>query len=193
MSVRVEVLNRQRRWTVDTGRLREVTEAVLVREFGLGEALLGVQLIGATAMAAMNWRWLRHEGSTDILTFDHREDPDADLHGELFVSVDDAVVQAGEFHADPSVELFRYVVHGILHLRGYGDAEPAARRVMKRIENRVVRRWSTGGAVRGLLRGRGRRARRIVPGKGLASAEVRTRARSTPPGPRSKPVPCRAP
>jgi ssRNA-specific RNase YbeY (16S rRNA maturation enzyme) len=31
------------------------------------------------------------------------------------------------------------VVHGILHLCGHDDLEPAARRAMKREENRLVR------------------------------------------------------
>lgn len=193
MSVRVEILNRQRRWSVDTARLRELTEAVLAREFGVGEASLGVRLIGAAAMAAMNWRWLRHEGSTDILTFDHRERPEAPLYGELFVSVDDAVVQAADFRTDPGAELFRYVVHGILHLQGYDDTVPAARRVMKRIENRVVRRWTTEGAVRGLLGGSRSRVPRPVSGVAPAASRVPARAKSETATSRSKPRPRREP
>jgi len=32
----------------------------------------------------------------------------------------------------------RYVVHGLLHLRGYDDRQPAARRQMKREEDRLL-------------------------------------------------------
>jgi ssRNA-specific RNase YbeY (16S rRNA maturation enzyme) len=40
------------------------------------------------------------------------------------------------------LELARYLVHGILHLRGYDDRRPAARREMKKEENRVLKALS---------------------------------------------------
>jgi ssRNA-specific RNase YbeY (16S rRNA maturation enzyme) len=36
----------------------------------------------------------------------------------------------------------RYVVHGILHLMGYDDLQPLARKKMKREEGRLVRELS---------------------------------------------------
>ena len=47
--------------------------------------------------------------------------------------------QAGEFGTAWPEELARYVIHGLLHLHGYDDLEPAKRRVMKREENRLVK------------------------------------------------------
>jgi probable rRNA maturation factor len=58
----------------------------------------------------------------------------------LFICLDDAVKQAREFRTTWQEELARYVIHGLLHLRGFDDLEPAARRVMKREENRLLRR-----------------------------------------------------
>lgn len=157
MSLEVEIRNRQRRWTVDARRLRAAAVGAMTEEFGLAEAVLGIHLIGERTMASMNWAWLRHEGSTDILTFDHRSREDAPMYGELFVSVDDAVKQAAEFGARPDVELFRYVIHGILHLLGHRDDEASARRAMKTIENRIVRRWMNRAGVRGLVGSRAKR------------------------------------
>ena len=92
-------------------------------------------------MARVNWDFLRHEGSTDVITFDHGSTPER-LHGELFISVADAVAQAAEFGTTWPEELARYVIHGLLHLRGHDDLEPAKRRVMKREENRLVRKFA---------------------------------------------------
>ncbi len=75
-----------------------------------------------------------------------------DLRGELFISVDDAVRQARDFGTSPGAELLRYLVHGVLHLRGYDDRVPAERRVMKRAEDRLVRRLAERFPPRGLLR-----------------------------------------
>jgi rRNA maturation RNase YbeY len=62
------------------------------------------------------------------------------LHGEIFVCLDEAVRQAQRFHTSWPAELMRYVIHGLLHLRGFNDARPAARRRMKREEDRLLRR-----------------------------------------------------
>ena len=92
-------------------------------------------------MAKVNWDFLRHEGSTDVITFDHGS-TEGRLHGELFISVPEAVGQAEEFGTTWEEELARYVIHGLLHLHGYDDLEPAKRRVMKRHENRLVRKFA---------------------------------------------------
>ncbi|MBI4327646.1 MAG: rRNA maturation RNase YbeY [Chloroflexi bacterium] len=65
---------------------------------------------------------------------------DPKLHGDLFICVEEAIRQARQFRTTWQAELVRYVVHGILHLRGYDDAAPDCRRVMKREEDRLTRR-----------------------------------------------------
>jgi probable rRNA maturation factor len=134
------IANRQRAWRVDVAGLRVVVEDLLMNQLGLGSWQLGIHLVGARTMAQLNWRWLRHEGSTDVITFDHRDQPTGAMHGEIFICLDDAAVQAREFGTRPSAELVRYAVHGVLHLSGYDDLDTAARRVMKRAENRWVQR-----------------------------------------------------
>jgi probable rRNA maturation factor len=120
--------------------------AELFTELEITEAELGIHLVGAKEMARVNWQFLQHAGSTDVITFDHSEKRHAEcgmrkeLHGELFICVDDAVAQAKEFGTIWQAEVVRYVVHGVLHLLGYDDLKPALRRVMKREENRLVRR-----------------------------------------------------
>ncbi|MBX3746772.1 MAG: rRNA maturation RNase YbeY [Verrucomicrobiae bacterium] len=151
MKREVVVRVRQRRWLVDREGLTRLTEAFLGEELGLGEWCLGIQLVGERAMSEQNERWLGHEGSTDVITFDHREGPGEALHGELFVSVDDAVRQAEEFGSTPSMELVRYVVHGVLHLQGYDDRDGVSRRAMKRAEDRWVRRLARRFALRELV------------------------------------------
>jgi rRNA maturation RNase YbeY len=99
-------------------------------------------------MARVNWQFLQHEGSTDVITFDHGDSSSdiqhstSHLHGELFICVDDAVAQAMEFRTTWQSEIVRYVVHGVLHLLGHDDLKPDLRRKMKREENRLVRRLS---------------------------------------------------
>ena len=134
------ITNRQRDRKVDTRRVREVAAAVLA-EAGQG-AELGINFVSAKRSAEVNWQFLQHEGPTDIITFDYGSTLER-LFGEMFICVPEAVRQAAEFGTTWEAELLRYVIHGILHLRGYDDLEPTKRRVMKREENRLVRKLVT--------------------------------------------------
>jgi len=138
------IANRQRTKKISTQHLRLITTALLA-ELKVADADLGIALVGAKEMARVNWQFLQHEGSTDVITFDHADTAaspkDAPrIHGELFICVDDAIAQAKQFGSTWQSEVVRYVVHGVLHLLGYDDLQPELRRVMKREENRLVRR-----------------------------------------------------
>jgi probable rRNA maturation factor len=54
--------------------------------------------------------------------------------------VDEAILQARRFRTTWQAEVMRYIIHGTLHLLGYDDLRMPARRMMKRQENRLLRR-----------------------------------------------------
>ena len=103
-----------------------------------------ILLVSAPAMTRLNGAFLRHAGSTDVITFDYGSAAPPTtvgrpLRGDLAICLDDAIDQAREFGTPWTQEMVRYVVHGLLHLAGYDDLEAGARRVMKRQEHRLVR------------------------------------------------------
>jgi rRNA maturation RNase YbeY len=144
------IINRQRAKKINARLLRQIT-AALFAELEITEAELGITLVGAGEMTRVNWQFLRHEGSTDVITFDYSDPNPAGqprpaagappaLYGELYICLDTAISQAKQFGTTGQSELVRYVVHGVLHLLGYDDLQPDLRRKMKRVENRLVRR-----------------------------------------------------
>jgi len=157
MSLELTIRNRQRVRSLDVRLLRQIIEAVLTEHLQLEQVELGVTLVGATEMARVNWQFLQHEGSTDVITFDHTEAQASrkstatarrEICGELYVCVDDAMAQARSFRTTWQSEVVRYIVHGILHLCGHDDHRLAARRIMKQEENRLVRRLEKDFAFR---------------------------------------------
>ncbi len=145
----LSVRNRQRARRLDARFLRRITLALLRQELSLPETELGIHLVGAQEMARINETYLGHAGSTDVITFDHAETSlevsgfASGVCGELFICVDDAISFAREFRTSWQHEVVRYVVHGVLHLRGYDDLKPSLRRAMKREENRLMRRMES--------------------------------------------------
>jgi probable rRNA maturation factor len=113
----------------------------LLADLKIEEAELGINLVAAREMTLINETFLRHEGSTDVITFDYSNaecgvrSAELNLHGEIFVCVDEAVLQAIKFKTTWQSEIVRYLVHGVLHLLGHDDRHTAARRKMKREEN----------------------------------------------------------
>jgi probable rRNA maturation factor len=138
---------------VDLRRLRRVAATLLQNLLEVEQYDLGIYLVGATEMTRLNETFLRHKGPTDVIAFNYAEEagpaPDRSggrdarttlLHGEIFICIDEAVAQARRFRTSWQSELIRYLIHGLLHLRGYDDQNAPARRKMKREEDRLLRR-----------------------------------------------------
>jgi probable rRNA maturation factor len=144
------IRNRQRAIPLNTRLLREITRALLEDLLELENFDLAIYIVRAPEMARLNETFLQHSGSTDVITFDYSDSvlPASrrqtnlpagcrkHVHGEIFICIDDAIAQARQFRTSWQSEIVRYVVHGILHLRGFDDLRPADRRKMKREENR---------------------------------------------------------
>lgn len=139
----LDLRDRQKVCRVDKRLLRRILNHYLRKELAVPGYELCFHLVDAPEMAEVNWQFLQHEGSTDVITFDHTEDLPEEageqLYGEIFICLADAVAQARRFRTDWQSELTRYAVHGILHLQGYDDLDEASRKVMKREENRGLR------------------------------------------------------
>jgi probable rRNA maturation factor len=140
--VNIVIANRQRTKKINKRLLRQITGEVLA-ELKISHAKLGINLVAAPEMTLVNEAFLKHTGSTDVITFDYAvPEKRKCLHGEFFVCVDDAITQAKSFKTSWQSEIVRYIVHGALHLLGHDDHRVAARRRMKQEENRLLRRLS---------------------------------------------------
>ena len=149
----VVLANRQRTRKINRRLLKQIAAALLA-DLKVEAAELGIHLVAAPEIIRLNEQFLRHAGPTDVIAFDHsdsRRDPGhrpktpgprRQLYGEIFICVDEAVLQARKFRASWQSEITRYLVHGVLHLLGHDDSRPAERHKMKRAENRRLRELS---------------------------------------------------
>jgi rRNA maturation RNase YbeY len=83
----------------------------------------------------LNVQYLQHHTYTDIITFDHNSG-DVLLSGELYISVDRVRENALLRGIQIQAELHRVMVHGLLHLCGYGDRTKAQKSKMSILENK---------------------------------------------------------
>jgi probable rRNA maturation factor len=97
---------------------------------------LSIAFMADRELAELHGRFLDDPSPTDVITFASAE-PGA-VAGEICVSVDAAARQVGRSPLKLSGEILLYVVHGWLHLAGYDDLRPAAKRIMRRAEARAL-------------------------------------------------------
>ena len=81
----------------------------------------------------LNIKSLNHHFFTDIITFDYCEGDI--LSGDLYISVDTVRANAEFYNNDFDNELYRVIVHGLLHLIGYDDHSDEEIAVMRSKED----------------------------------------------------------
>lgn len=84
----------------------------------------------------VNREYLGHDYYTDIITFDYCEG--ARINGDLVISLDTVRSNAELFNKPYEEELYRVIIHGILHLCGINDKGPGEREIMEAAENRAL-------------------------------------------------------
>jgi len=81
----------------------------------------------------INKQFLQHDYYTDIITFDYSEN--AKISGDIFISLETVKTNAEKFNTGYEEELRRVIIHGILHLCGFDDKTPKAKKMMRTKED----------------------------------------------------------
>jgi probable rRNA maturation factor len=67
----------------------------------------------------INIKYLNHDYYTDIITFDYSEK--TLINGDLFISIDRIKENSSINKVKFMLELYRVIIHGVLHLCGFND------------------------------------------------------------------------
>lgn len=86
-------------------------------------------------MQRVNRQFLRHRGLSDVVCFRYGREP---VLGEILVSPAFARAYAKAHRLSYRQELARYVVHGLLHWKGYDDRTPRQRGRMRKMEDKLL-------------------------------------------------------
>jgi probable rRNA maturation factor len=142
----IHVRNAQRKVRVDLREMQLFAEAALresLRRFpatrpklaGVDEIV--VLLVSDRRIGALHRRFMNIAGATDVITFQH---------GEVFISVETAAVNAKRYRTTAEAEIRLYTVHGILHLLGFDDTNARAAERMEKAQTAVFKAASAAMA-----------------------------------------------
>jgi len=84
----------------------------------------------------LNVDYLDHDTLTDVITFPYAQPPI--VEGDIFISIDRIKENATIFDVSFQKELHRVMVHGVLHLCGYGDKSNEEAKLMRSKEDEAL-------------------------------------------------------
>ncbi len=125
------LLSADRKWIVD--HLKKLAAHMSLS----GQMVLS--FVDDAEMDRLHRQHLNIAGTTDVLTFDMRDDDsDPTVDVEAVVCVDEAARQAQEHAHDTRTELLLYALHALLHVNGFDDTTPAKHKKMHAEEDRLL-------------------------------------------------------
>jgi rRNA maturation RNase YbeY len=119
-------------------RRRETTAWIkeVAASYGKNVGEIGYMFVDDEKILEVNNEYLGHDYFTDIITFDYCEGDT--INGDLVISLDTVRSNAELFNKPYEEELYRVIIHGILHLCGINDKGPGEREIMEAAENKAL-------------------------------------------------------
>jgi probable rRNA maturation factor len=122
------------------------TARKLLAALGESDSSLSLSLINDTAMRELNREHRGRDAPTDVLSFsldarvrrDGASNNPERLLGDVVISLETARRQAAAYDGTLQDELYRLLIHGVLHVVGHDHARDDEREVMQREERRLA-------------------------------------------------------
>ncbi|MEE0336282.1 MAG: rRNA maturation RNase YbeY [Prevotella sp.] len=117
---------------------RETTAWIraVAKSYGRRVGEVGYMFVNDDKILEVNREYLGHDYYTDVITFDYDEDDV--VSGDVVISLDTVASNAHLFNKTYEDELYRVIIHGILHLCGINDKGPGEREQMEAAENKAL-------------------------------------------------------
>lgn len=112
--------NKIKRWILQTFENEEVDKKID----------LNIIFCTDDELLEINQNFLNHDFYTDIITFPIEEDENR-LEAELYISLDRVKDNSSNLNVNFELELYRVIIHGVLHLCGYDDSSSSEKEIMR--------------------------------------------------------------
>lgn len=92
-------------------------------------------------LVKINISFLQHDTLTDIITFPTTSELEI-ISGEIYISLERVVENSKKLYVELNTEMYRVIVHGVLHLIGYEDKTKKQALLMRKKENYYLKRFT---------------------------------------------------
>jgi len=135
---------------VDTERLVRLATFALDALRIHPQAELSILLVDPETMSAYHEKFMGEPGPTDVLSFpmdelrapEDGDEPPQGLLGDIVLCPEVTAAQAAENGRTAEAEADYLLIHGLLHLLGHDHAEPAEKKVMFDLNDKLIAAWN---------------------------------------------------
>jgi len=104
----------------------------------INEGTVSIIFVDDRYITELNKKYFNKENPTDVMSFNLEEKGEA-LEGEVYISIETAEWQAQDYKVSIDEEVIRLIIHGSLHLLGYGDSDKEKKQNMTRKEDYYIK------------------------------------------------------
>ena len=115
--------------------------AECIRAEGYGPGDISFIFCSQEKHLEINRTYLGHDYQTDVITFDYSDLPAGTVAGDIFIDPVTVGENARLYGAVALDEMHRVLIHGVLHLCGYGDKTSAEQKIMRAKEDECLARF----------------------------------------------------
>lgn len=126
------VTDRQRTLPLNHLDLADSVDLIL-RKYRAKAGDIALHFVEPGEIGSLHRRYFGDPAPTDCISFPLSEG--SKLEGDIFICPKVGLEFAGENGLDPYDEVYRYLVHALLHFLGFGDRTPSERAEMTRRED----------------------------------------------------------
>lgn len=121
-------------------RALKATMRRLLDAVGEPDSTISVTIVNDDAIREINREHRGKDKPTDVLSFPLEPEPFSQerLLGDIVISIDTARRQAADYDAPVQREVYRLLIHGLLHVLGHDHMEPEEQEEMEREERRLA-------------------------------------------------------
>lgn len=137
--IRNLVINANKKIKIEKRLVHKIVKK-LAEDLDFKISAVQINFISSKEITKINSKYLKHNYSTDIIAFSYSETK-KEIDGEIYISVEDAASNSEKYKVTIIEEVLRLIIHGFLHLVGYDDKYKKNKRIMKRLENRLLNQY----------------------------------------------------
>ena len=114
--------------------------AHILKSKGLKLGLINFIFCSDDELRKLNYDFLSHDYYTDVLTFSLSDNKNV-LTADIYISIDRVKDNSSIFKVPIANELYRVMIHGLLHLCGYNDKKRLDKKKMQAQEDKYLKEY----------------------------------------------------
>ena len=117
---------------------------LVCRKYSVSAARISIAIVDDSEITRLNKEYLKHNETTDVISFDLSDDSDDQRSFEIIVNAEMADRQGKSRGHSVEAELALYITHGFLHNLGFDDDLPHKAKKMHQAEDEILQKAGFG-------------------------------------------------